>query len=97
MDQSFDIILAIAGVVVGIMLLTGHGEIFMGGGDRKKREQIYDEKKMEKVCGIAILLVGIVTGINAFTTTMAAKIIYLVVLMVILAGMIIYLQKKCKK
>lgn len=97
MGQSLDFILAIAGIVIGIMLLTGHGEMFMGGGNQKKREQMYDQKKMEKVCGVGLLLIGIVTGIDAFTTTVAAKIAYIVVLLIIFIGMVIYLQKKCKK
>lgn len=96
-SQSFDIILAIAGIVIGIMLFTGHGEIFMGGGDQKKRQQIYDQKRMEKVCGIGLFLIGIVTGIDAFTTTLAAKVGYIVALLVIFIGMVLYLQKKCKK
>ena len=97
MGQSLDFILAIAGIVIGIMLLTGHGEMFMGGGNQKKREQMYDQKKMEKVCGVGLLLIGIVTGIDAFTTTVAAKIAYIVVLLINFIGMVIYLQKKCKK
>ena len=97
MGQSLDFILAIAGIVIGIMLLTGHGEMFMGGGNQKKREQMYDQKKMEKVCGVGLLLIGIVTGIDAFTTTVAAKIAYIVVLLIIFIVMVIYLQKKCKK
>ena len=32
MDRSFDFILAGIALIVGIMLLTGHGDIFLKGG-----------------------------------------------------------------
>jgi hypothetical protein len=96
-SQSFDIILAIAGIVIGILMVTGHGEMFMRGGNAKVRKQLYDEKKMEKVCGVSLILIGIVTGIDAFTTTPAAKFAYVIALLVIFVGMILVLQKKCKK
>ena len=35
MDRSFDFILAGIALIVGIMLLTGHGDIFMKGGKTK--------------------------------------------------------------
>lgn len=97
MDQSLDYILAIAGIVIGIMMLTGHGEIFMGGSNQSRRQQNYDDKKVEKVCGWGILLFGIVTGIDAFTTTLAAKIAYVAAILVIFIGMIVIIKKKCKK
>ena len=49
MDRSFDFILAGIALIVGIMLLTGHGDIFLKGGNTKLRKEKYDEKKMEKV------------------------------------------------
>ncbi len=48
-DQSFSFILTIAALVVGFMLFTGHGSVFMKGGNTQARAQKYDEKKMEKV------------------------------------------------
>ena len=44
MDRSFDFILAGAALIVGIMLLTGHGDIFLKGGNAKLRKEKYDEK-----------------------------------------------------
>ena len=49
MDETFSYILAIAAAVIGIMLLTGHGAMFMKGGNTQARARKYDEKKMEKV------------------------------------------------
>ena len=49
--DSLGLILTVAAFIVGIMLLTGHGEIFMKGGNADVRKKLYDEKKMEKGCG----------------------------------------------
>ena len=38
MDRSFDFILAGIALIVGIMLLTGHGDIFLKGGNTKLRD-----------------------------------------------------------
>ena len=39
MDRSFDFILAGIALIVGIMLLTGHGDIFLKGGNTKLRKE----------------------------------------------------------
>ena len=96
-DQSFSYILAIAALVIGIMILTGHGSVFMKGGNTQARAQKYDEKKMEKVSGIGLILIGIATGMDAFTTSVTAKIVYVVVLFVILAVYLFVLRTKCLK
>lgn len=48
MGRTFDFILAGAAIIVGIMLLTGHGDIFMKGGNTQLRKAKYDEKKDDK-------------------------------------------------
>ena len=63
---SLDLILTAAALIVGVMLLTGHGEIFMKGGNADVRKKLYDEKKMEKGCGVALILIGILTMIAPF-------------------------------
>jgi putative Mn2+ efflux pump MntP len=97
MDRSFDFILAGIALIVGIMLLTGHGDIFLKGGNTKLRKEKYDEKKMEKVSGICLILIGVATGVDAFTTSVAAKIAYVVILFVILAVFLFVLRTKCIK
>lgn len=97
MSRSFDFILAGATLIVGIMLLTGHGDIFMKGGNAQQRKNIYDEKKMAKSSGIALILIGIATFIDSYTTTLLAKNIYIGVLLVILVGLVVYLRKCCRK
>lgn len=97
MGTTLDYILTIAALVVGIMLLMGKGEIFMKGGNADFRKKYYDEKKMEKGSGIALVLIGIASGIDIFTTSVAAKIAYIVVLIIIFIGLVYYLKVKCKK
>ena len=97
MDETFSYILAIAAAVIGIMLLTGHGAMFMKGGNTQARARKYDEKKMEKFSGICMILIGIATGIDAFTTSVTAKIVYVVVLFVILAVFLFLLKTKCRR
>ena len=58
-SSSFDFVLAVAALIIGIMLLTGNGAIFMGGGNKDKRRQKYDQKKMETACGVAMILVAV--------------------------------------
>ena len=72
-DQTFSYVLAIAALVIGVMLLTGHGSVFMKGGNTQARAQKYDEKKMEKFSGICLILIGIATGVDAFTDKHGSK------------------------
>ena len=41
--DSLSLILTVAAFIVGIMLLTGHGEIFMKGGNADVRKKLYDK------------------------------------------------------
>lgn len=97
MGSSIDYILAVGAIIIGIMCLTGHGDIFMGGGDAQKRNKLYDMKKMERGCGIAMILAGIATAIDSQTTTVSAKIAYIAAQVIIFGVLIYYMQVKCKK
>ena len=57
--DSLSLILTIAAFIVGIMLLTGHGDIFLKGGNADIRKKLYDEEKMAKASGVA-LIIGLV-------------------------------------
>ena len=92
-----DYILTVAAIVVGIMLLMGKGEIFMKGGNTELRKKLYDEKKMEKVSGIALILIGAATGISKLTTNPIVQIVYLVFLVVVFIVWVYMLKVKCKK
>ena len=97
MDKSFGLILAVIALVAGIMLLTGHGDILLKGGNTKLRKEKYDEKKMTWGSGVALLLIGVATLIDSYTTSLAAEIIYIIVLIAILGGLVYYLKTKCAK
>ena len=57
--DSLNIILTIAAFIVGIMLLTGHGDIFLKGGNSDISKKLYDEEKMAKASGVALILIGV--------------------------------------
>lgn len=97
MGREFDFLLAGASLIVGIMMLTGHGDIFLKGGNTQLRKQKYDEEKMSKGSGLALVLIGVATGIDSYTTGLPAKIIYIVVLLAILIWLILFLKYKCQK
>ena len=98
---SLDIFLTVAALVAGVMLLTGHGDVFMKGGNASERKKLYDEKKVQKATGIAMILMGIVTGLDMVLddkiNVMFSKIGYLVLIIVIFAVLVVYIRKKCKK
>lgn len=97
MGKEFDLILTVGSLIIGIMMLTGHGGVFMRGGNAEVRKKLYDEKKIEKASGIALILVGIITGVDMQTTGVAFKIGYVALMAVIFGVLIYYIQKKCKK
>ena len=95
--DSLSLILTIAAFIVGIMLLTGHGDIFLKGGNADIRKKLYDEERMAKASGVALILIGIVSAVDLFTTALAFKIAYIVALLIIIIGLVYYLRVKCKK
>ena len=62
--DSFDMILTIAALVMGVMLLTGHGDVLMKGGNAAERKKLYDDKKVQLVSGVTLLIFGILTGLD---------------------------------
>ena len=54
--DSFDMILTIAALVMGVMLLTGHGDVLMKGGNAAERKKLYDDKKVQLVSGVTLLI-----------------------------------------
>ena len=97
MDKSFGLILAVIALIAGVMLLTGHGDILLKGGNAKLRKEKYDEKKMSLGSGVALLLIGIVTFIDSYTTSLASKIAYIIIILLIIAGLALYTKYKCVK
>lgn len=95
--DSFDMILTVAALVMGVMLLTGHGDILMKGGNAAERKKLYDEKKIQLISGVALLIFGALTGLDMVITSYAYDIIYLVAVLVIFTIMIVLIRKKCRK
>ncbi|MBR2527282.1 MAG: DUF3784 domain-containing protein [Blautia sp.] len=96
-DQTWGWLLAVVSFVIGILVLTGNGDFFLKGANEAARKKMYDMDKLTKASGVALLLFGVVTLIDSFTTGLLAKIVYLVAVIVILAGFIVYLKKKCRR
>ena len=85
--DSFDMILTIAALVMGVMLLTGHGDILMKGGNAAERKKLYDDKKVQLVSG----------GLDMVVKSYVYDIIYLAAVIVIFIIMVVVIRKKCKK
>ena len=76
--DSFDLILTVAALVMGVMLLTGHGDILMKGGNAAERKRLYDEKKIQLISGVTLLIFGVLTGLDMLIKSYVYDIIYLV-------------------
>ncbi|MBQ9065633.1 MAG: DUF3784 domain-containing protein [Blautia sp.] len=94
--EGLGYIITAVSLVCSILLLTGHGSFLLqqGGADRGKK--LHDEKKLSKACGIALLITGIASLIDCFTTAMPLKIAYIVVIFVVFAVLFWYIAKKCR-
>ena len=94
--NSLDLIITVGALLIGVMLLTGHGEVFLKGGNDNFRKKTYDETKMSRVYGIAMVIAGIATAVDSFTEGLAAKIIYIIFIIVVFVTAFIYVRKKCR-
>ena len=95
--DSFDLILTVAALVMGVMLLIGHGDILMKGGNAAERKRLYDEKKIQLISGVTLLIFGVLTGLDMVVKSYVYDIIYLVLVIVIFIAMVVLIRKKCKK
>ena len=95
--DSFDLILTVAALVMGVMLLTGHGDILMKGGNAAERKRLYDEKKIQLISGVTLLIFGVLTGLDMLIKSYVYDIIYLVVVIIIFIIMVVLIRRKCKK
>ncbi len=97
MGQGMDILIAAVALICGVLLLTGHGDILLRGGDRQARKSMYDEEKMAKASGLVFVIIGIVTIIDSFLSGVGFKIAYTVIIAILFAGLVFYITKKCRK
>ena len=94
--ESLGYLITGVSLVCGILLLSGHGSILLQGTGAEERKKKYDQKKMEKSCGIALLITGVLSVIDCFTTTMALKIAYLIAIALVFGILFWYMANKCK-
>ena len=64
---------------------------------KEKKWMTYLIKKMEKGCGVALILIGVLTGVDTLMDSMISKVAYIVILLIIIIGLMYYLRKKCRK
>ena len=95
--DSFDMILTIAALVMGVMLLTGHGDVRMKGGNGAAREMLYNVKMVPLVSVVTLLIFGILTGLDMVIKSNVYDIIYQAAVIVIFIIMVVVIRKKCKK
>ena len=95
MGKEFDYFLAGIALVCGILLLSGHGEILMRGGNERERNKKYDQKKMERACGVAALVLGVATLVDSYMGSVPFTIGYVIFIVLIFAVLIYYIKKHC--
>lgn len=94
--NSLDLIITAGALIIGVMLLTGHGDAFLKGGNDNFRKKTYDDAKMSRAYGIAMVIAGIATAVDSFTEGLTAKIIYIIFIIVVFVTAFVYVRKKCR-
>ena len=62
-----------------------------------ERKKLYDDKKVQLVSGVTLLIFGILTGLDMVIKSYVYDIIYLAAVIVIFIIMVVVIRKKCKK
>lgn len=95
--ETFDLIITIGCLIVGVMMLTGRGDVLLNDKDAAQRNKLYDMKKAQKGYGIAFLVIGIASAISMRVKTQMGFAIYLIIVVVSLAASVVYMKKCCKR
>ena len=95
--ETFDLIITIGCLIVGFMMLTGRGDVFLNDKDAAQRNKLYDMKKAQKGYGVAFIVIGAASAVRMRVKTQMGFVIYLVVVIVSLAASVVYMKKCCKK
>ncbi len=98
MFDVFDWIFALLLLGAGLLMLLGKGNILMGGakGGGKKKDA-YDEQKMQKGFGVGFLLLAAGNIFTIYVKNFAASVGYMIYICIIILGMVVYVNKYCKK
>ena len=97
LDATFGGFLAVLSLVLGVLVLTGHGGFIMKNNKNANGQNVYDPEKMSKASGLMLIGFGVLTGIDCFTKTAWAKILYIVLMVALFVGYVLYIRKKCMK
>lgn len=97
MGTSFDLILTVAALGIGIMMLLGKGDFFLNDKNSVERNKIYNMDKVQRGFGVTLLIVGIATGVSMLFKTTISYVIYVVVVALAFVGGIVYMKKFCRK
>ena len=95
--ETFNLIITIGCLIVGVMMLTGRGDVLLNDKDAAERNKLYDMKKAQKGYGIAFIVIGIASAISMRVKTQMGFVIYLIIVIVSLAASVIYMKKCCKR
>lgn len=97
MGTEVDVILTAAAFVVGVMMLTGKGDIFFKDRHSKSINTMYDMKKVQRGFGVVLLIMGAATGISMFLKNPVMDIAYVFIILLAFIGGVIYMKKYCRK
>lgn len=94
---AIDLVLTVGCLIVGVLMLLGKGGKLLEDKNAPDRNKEYDMKKAQKGYGIAFLVIGAASGISHKINTQAGFGIYLIIVVLALAGSVIYMKKYCRK
>ena len=97
MGRELDLIIALFAAGAGVLLLTGHGDLFFSKKADPLRYAGYDMKKFEKPCGIVFILVGILTMADSFIGNYIFSLVYLGLIVLLFVWLFWYYRTKCRK
>ena len=96
MDSSLGVILTGGALVIGLLILTGNGAVFLKGGKEEQRKKIYDQRRFELATGVMLLVFALLTGIDCFTKGSIWKVAYVIATILTFALYVVALRRWCK-
>ena len=97
MGKELDLIIALFAVGAGVLMLTGHSDLFFSKRTDPLRYSSYDMKKFEKPCGIVLILVGILTLADSYIGNPVFSMVYLGLTILLFAWLFWYYRNRCRK
>ncbi len=94
---AIDLALTAGCLVVGILMLLGKGGKLLEDKNAPERNKEYDMNKAQKGFGIAFLIIGAASAVSHKVNTQAGFGMYLIIVVLALAGSVVYMKKCCRK